>query len=91
MVDLPERQDEYRKSSVHFVNTELETGLTFARIAAGSEIVSKKERNCANARRAYDSALHIFQQVSLSKEEASAIEEKVAALKSSLEKLGEKL
>jgi hypothetical protein len=91
MVDLPERQDEYRKSSIHFVNTELDTGLTFARIAVGSTTGSKKERNCVNARRAYDSALHILQQVSLSKDEASAIGEKIAALKSSLEELGEKL
>lgn len=91
MVDLPERQDEYRKSTIHFVNTELDTGLTFARIAGGTKTRSKKDRNCANARRAYDSALHILQQVSLSKEEASAIGEKVADLKSSLEKLGEKL
>jgi hypothetical protein len=91
MVNLPERQDEYRQSSIHFLNTELDTGLTFARIAAGATNRNKKERNCANARKAYDSALHLLEQVSLGNEEASAIEEKLSALRLGLEKLGEKL
>lgn len=89
MADLPERQDEYRQSTLQFVNTELDTGLTFARIAVGSRTRTKKERNCTNARKAYQSALHMLQQLSLSKEEASAISDKVATLRSSLEKLGE--
>jgi hypothetical protein len=88
MADLLERQDEYRQSTLHFVNTELDTGLTFARIAIGSKTRSKKERNSANARKAHQSALHMLQQLSLSKGEASAIADKLSTLKSSLEKLG---
>lgn len=91
MADLPEQQDEYRQSGVHFVNTELDTGLIFARIAVGSKTRSKRERNCANARKAYESALHMLQQIPLSKEEKGAISEKLATLKSNLEKLGETL
>lgn len=89
MADVPESRDEYRQSSIQFVNTELDTGLTFARIAVGSKTGSKKERNRVNARKAYDSALHMLVQLSLSKEEESTISEKVSALKSNLEKLGE--
>lgn len=91
MADLPERQDEYRQSGIHFVNTELDTGLTFARIAVGSTTRSKKERNCANARKAYQSALHMLGQLSLSKEEAGPISQKLAVLRSNLEELGEAL
>lgn len=91
MAELPEGMDEYRQTGIHFVKTELDTGLTFARIAIGSKSSSKKERNRENARKAYQSALHTLQQLSLNKEEASAISEKLTALRSSLEKLGEVL
>lgn len=90
MPDFSTRHDDYHQSGIQFVNVELETGLTFMRIAIGARGRSKIERNRMNARKAYDSALHFLAAVSLNQEETRLVQEKLAALKSGLEKLGEK-
>lgn len=90
MADFPRREHDYHQSGLQFVNAELETGLTFARIALGAKGRPKIDRNRVNARKAYDSALHFLTTTSLNAEESRRINEKFAALKSNLEQLGEK-
>lgn len=90
VADFPRRENDYHQSGLQFVNAELDTGLTFARIALGAKGRAKIDRNRMNARKAYDSALHFRATTSLNAEESRSINEKFAALKSKLEKLGEK-
>ena len=91
MPDFSTRHDDYHQSGIQFVNVELDTGLTFLRIALGAKGRGKINRNRVNARKAYDSALHFLANVSLNKEEMRLVQEKLASLKSGLEKLGEKV
>jgi hypothetical protein len=91
MPDLSERRNDYHQSGFQFINAELDTGLTFLRIALGAKGRNKIERNRMNARKAYDSALHFLPSTSLSAEEARMIKEKIASLESGLVKLGEVL
>lgn len=90
MPDFSQRHDDYHQSGIQFVNVELDTGLTFVRIALGSKGRNKVDRNRVNARKAYDSALHFVATVSLNKEETHVVQGKIAELKAGLEKLGEK-
>ena len=93
MPDVSERRNDFHQSGFQFVNAELDTGLTFVRIALGAKkgrkASDKVERNRINARKAYDSALHFLSATSLNADEARMINEKIVALKSGLEKLGE--
>jgi len=90
MADFPKREHDYHQSGLSFVNAELDTGMTFARIALGAKGRTKIERNRMNARKAYDSALHFLANTSLNAEESRRFKEKFDALKTSLEKLGER-
>jgi hypothetical protein len=89
MPDISERRSDFHQSGFQFINTELDTGMTFLRIAVGAKGRKKIERNRVNARKAYDSALHYLPSTSLAADEARMIKEKIAALRSGLEKLGE--
>jgi hypothetical protein len=91
MADRSNRLDNFHHSGFQFVHVELETGLTFARIALGAKGANKIERNRTNARKAYDSALHALSSLVLDNEQTATVREKVNALKASLEKLGEKV
>ena len=95
MAGIAERRNDYHQSGFKFVNAELDTGLTFVRIAMGAkrgrDRSEKVERNRMNARKAYDSALHFLSATSLNAQEERTIKEKVGALKAGLEKLGETL
>lgn len=90
VADFPRRETDYHQSGLHFVSAELDTGLTFARIALGAKGRAKIDRNRVNARKAYDSARHFLATTSLNAEESRRINDKFAALKSNLEQLGEK-
>jgi len=91
MNETSERRADFHHSGFSFVNAELDTGLTFARIALGAKGSDKVDRNRVNARKAYDSAMHFLPSTSLNTEEAGAIKEKISALQAALTKLGEVL
>lgn len=91
MPDTSERRADFHQTGFQFVNAELDTGLTFARIALGAKGRDKVERNRVNARKAYDSAMHFLPSTSLSADEAGPIKEKISALAAALTKLGEVL
>lgn len=77
-------------TSVQVLKTDLETALTFVRIAReAGEDAEKKRRNQANARKAYDSVLHYEKRLDLSADERRELAEKLKRLKSALIDLGE--
>lgn len=77
------------RSETDFLRTEILTGLTMAKIALDSTRKSKRERNRANARKAYDAVLHFMRSSPLEGDEADEIKRGLAQLKSELVKLGE--
>ena len=76
---------------IEFLRAEALTGLTFSKIALGSNDQEKTERNRANARKAYDSLLHFLPRVSDKSEIWEEIRARVAELKSNLQQLGEEV
>ena len=78
---------------VDFLRTELQTGLTFARVAlsARPNDIDKIQRDTKNAREAYDSFLKFRERVSLSEDEKQEITEQAEKLKDALRKLGQSL
>ena len=77
------------RSETDFLRTEILTGLTMAKIALDSTHKSKRERNRANARKAYDAVVHFMRSSTLEGYEADEIKRGLAQLKSELMKLGE--
>ncbi len=72
-----------------FLRTELETGLSFSHVALSTEDSEKVNRNTANARLAYDTALHFLERVALTPAESGELDVKFAQLKAALKKLGQ--
>ena len=90
MVDNFKVRDAAEQRVVEFLIVELETGLTFSRIASDSRYSDKRDRNRANARKAYDTALGWTKRLSLNAEDSLEVGEKLKKLKAALEKLGER-
>lgn len=78
-------------TELDFLRTELKTGLTLSKIALDATHSDKSDRNCANARKAYDAVLHFAPRVNLSQEETDEIKSKLEHLKSQLKLLGQEL
>lgn len=79
-------------AKIEFLFTELQAGLTFARLALSFKADDAKiERNRKNARKAWDSLLHFQGRISLSREEKTKFEEGKKELRAALHRLGEKV
>ena len=81
---------ELNLTSVQVLKTDVETALTFVRIAkhAGTN-TEKRNRNQANARKAYNSVSAYEKRLKLSDDEKRELSEKMKHLKSALTDLGE--
>jgi hypothetical protein len=79
----------FRSTTLGFVGTELDAAETFSDMALETANEDKRARNCQNARKAYDTALHFLAIIKLTKEEGRKIGTKIAAVKSKLQRLGE--
>jgi hypothetical protein len=75
--------------SAEFVKTELQTGITFADLALSAKHKDRRERNTANARKAYDTALRFMDTVSPTPEIDADLNDRLQHLRAQLEKLGE--
>jgi hypothetical protein len=72
------------------LRTDSRVGLTFAALASqAAEGSTKRMRNQANARKAYDTVLGVSKQTRLNNAEADELTEGLNKLKSALEELGE--
>ena len=76
-------------SARRLIHTELETGLTLARVASVARYQDKIDRNRANARKAYDTALKYIARTALPSGESAEIQHKLEKLKRELQQLGE--
>lgn len=79
------------KAEMEFLRTELLAGLTFSRIARDSRDATKRGRNQANARKAYDSLVRYMPRVNLLKGDWQDFQSKLEQLKSELHALGEEI
>src|SRR5215471_6994413 len=79
------------EAGLQFLLVEIDTGLTFARIARAAQANSprKFERNLKNARKAYDSALRFRRASVLEPEQKTVVDTKLEELKTALQGLGE--
>ncbi|HEX3319716.1 MAG TPA: hypothetical protein VHR84_03365 [Terriglobales bacterium] len=77
--------------SLDFLRTELETGMTFAKVALSANNEDKIRRNQLNARKAYDSFQRYKSRPPVSDADAEELKAKAVELKKLLIKLGETL
>ena len=83
---MPKDQDAV---TFEFLKTELETGNTFAKVALSAKHADKLERNRANARKAYDTALKFFGTASVDTASAVELKRLLEDLRAKLGELGE--
>jgi len=77
-----------RERVAEFAETELDLGMTFAKIGLGSDEPRKAKRNCANARRAFESAHRFLSKLDRTQADLSPeIVEKLEELRRLIEKL----
>jgi len=80
-----------RRTSVMFLVSEAEVGLTFAEIALRSADPRRAAETRERARTAYQAAIHYRGRVSLTDEEAHEIGSRLSRLEDRLRQLGESL
>src|SRR3954469_4016738 len=79
------------RNSYQLLKVDIETALTFTRIAAGADEGSdKRSRNQRNGRTAYDSVQHLRKNVSMTTEQEQELDSGLLELRRALEELGEK-
>ena len=74
---------------LEYLISDMDLALTFLQIAATSSDRETRERNRKNARKAYETVLHFLPRLDPTAEERQTIEEKLAALRTRLQALGE--
>lgn len=78
-----------RNNAFEFLRTDLDTALTFLDLAKSTDKVATRQRNYANARRAYDAVVRLMQKVSLDDTQRGELAERLALLKSRLQNVGQ--
>jgi hypothetical protein len=76
------------RAAVSLVLSELDVGVTFCEVALNTQDEKTKERNIRNARKAYETPLHLFQRLSFGSAERARFDEKALRLKGLFEQLG---
>jgi hypothetical protein len=74
-----------------FLKNELQTGITFADLALTAKHDDRRERNKANARKAYDTALRFMDTHSPTPEITTELKDRLKHLRDQLKKLGESI
>ena len=74
-----------------FLRSEIDTGLTLAKIALDAHRRDRRNRNRLNARKAYDTVMRFMPRVNLTPEETSEMKIRVEHLKAELVRLGEEV
>jgi hypothetical protein len=77
-------------NQVKFLLVDLDTAVTFMNIAETTGDEETRQRNCQNARRAYDTVLQLMQKATLNDAQNKAIRKKLALLRIRLEAVGQK-
>ena len=90
-VDFRKASRDSKSAQVHFIFTELYTGLTFALIAHQAKKREARLRNRSRARAAYDCIVRFVDRVSMTREESREVHTRMSSLRERLQDLGEKL
>ena len=77
------------QSGVDFLLIDLDLAMTFMDVASGSNIQATISRNHNNARKAYDSVVHLLGKLTPDAGQREEIESKLALLKTRLEAVGQ--
>ncbi|HKD85066.1 MAG TPA: hypothetical protein VKB58_09985 [Terriglobales bacterium] len=92
MESYADLREKFERNKEDFILIEIESGITFAKLALDARDTEKLSRNRKNARRAYDTALGFLQEGAIKDE---AVKQKIfvalAALRQNLLQLGEKV
>jgi hypothetical protein len=78
---------QFDDARAQFIRTEIETGLTFCRVACATSSPATRERNIKNARKALETAGEILQKAMLSANDKNLLAEGLMALSRSVEEL----
>jgi hypothetical protein len=77
------------QTGVEFLLVDLDVAMTFMDVAEASGLEDTKHRNHKNARKAYDSVLHLLEKLKPDAEQVRVIDAKLARLKTRLEAAGQ--
>lgn len=89
MDELLASRERMTRASVEFLKTDLETALTFVKIARQTRDDVRRKRTCRAARKAYETLTKFVKKVDLSAENGRRISLGLEQLKAELESLGE--
>jgi hypothetical protein len=87
---LTDTGQQLNATNADFLIIDVETALTFTQLALETDNQEKKVRNRKNARKAYDTILHLWDNVTFTPTQEGHMHEMIGRLKSDLELLGEK-
>jgi len=82
-------RERMNRVSTEFLKIDLETALTFVKIARQTRDDVRKQRNCRAARRAYETVRQLANKVVLNGDDAQLLARHLTQLRSELEALGE--
>lgn len=89
MDELLASREEINRSAANFLKIDLQTALTFVKIARTTGDDSRKRRNCRAARKAYSTVAKLVPKVSLNAEDSRIVRQGLAELKNALDALGD--
>ena len=89
MDELLAGRERLNRVSADFLKVDLETALTFVKIARETRDASRRNRNLRAARKAYDTVHAFVRKIALEAQESQVIHGRMTRLKSELEALGE--
>lgn len=84
-------RERMNRASAEFLKIDLETALTFVKVARQTRDEVRKKRNCMAARKAYETVMKLINKVDLNGQDARAVTLALNQLRSDLEGLGETL
>ena len=76
------------QASAEFLKIDIQTALTFAKIARQTFDNTRKDRSTSAAKKAYDTILRLAKKIDLSKNDQRLVTEGLALLRSELQALG---
>lgn len=85
----PRLRTDLNATGVELLLTDLDAALTFLDVAEVTGIEETARRNHHNARRAYDTVLHLLQNLRPTAEQQQLIDQKLAVLRARLEAVGQ--
>ena len=82
--------EQLNSTNANFLRIDVETALTFSGLALRTDNQEKLKRNRKNARRAYDTILHLWHHVTFTPSQEGYMHEMMGRLRNELELLGER-